>query len=171
MPKWDFLKKNKTALKYYSEYILYLETNTVIKSYLSRSFLNVLRGRSPDGSLCVMVLQHLVPHSTTGQSKCCFRMHGNCWVTAWPSDWSPEASTESAVRAQVKAIQLCDRKGWSLAAPLLDRPPFKGWLPLGRDSGDPSFWSFLLWAYDTGEHFIYFFDCLFPLWQTFCSAR
>ena len=31
----------------------------------------------------------------------------------------PEASTESAVGAQVKAIQLCDQKGWSQAAPLL----------------------------------------------------
>ena len=26
----------------------------------------------------------------------------------------------SALGAQVKAIQLCDQKGWSLAAPLLD---------------------------------------------------
>jgi len=28
-----------------------------------------------------------------------------------------------ALEAQVKAIQLCDQKGWSLAAPLLDPPP------------------------------------------------
>ena len=32
----------------------------------------------------------------------------------------PEASTESAAGTQVKAIQLCDRKGWSQAPPLLD---------------------------------------------------
>jgi len=37
----------------------------------------------------------------------------------------PEASTESAAGAQVKTIHLCDWKGWSLAAPLLN-PPFKG---------------------------------------------
>ena len=47
-------------------------------------------------------------------------LYGNCWVTAWTSDWSPEAITESALGAQVKAIQLCDPKGWSLPAPLLD---------------------------------------------------
>ena len=40
--------------------------------------------------------------------------------------------TRSALGTRVKAIQLCDRKGWSLAAPLLD-PPFKGWLPLEKD--------------------------------------
>jgi len=47
-------------------------------------------------------------------------MYGNCWIMAWTSDWSPEASTESATGAQVKAIHLCDRKEWSLAPPLLD---------------------------------------------------
>ena len=35
-------------------------------------------------------------------------------------DHPRQGRTESAMRAQVKAIQLCDRKGWSLAAPLLD---------------------------------------------------
>jgi len=47
-------------------------------------------------------------------------LYGNCWIMAWTSDWSAEVSTESAMGAQVKAIQLCDCKGWSLAAPLLD---------------------------------------------------
>ena len=37
-------------------------------------------------------------------------VYGNCWITAWTSDWSPEVSTESAAGAQVKAIQLWDRK-------------------------------------------------------------
>ena len=47
-------------------------------------------------------------------------MYGNYWITAWTSDWPPEASTESAVGTQLKAIHLCDWKGWSLAPPLLD---------------------------------------------------
>jgi len=38
----------------------------------------------------------------------------------WTSDWPPEASTESATGAQVKAIHLYDWKWWSLAPPLLD---------------------------------------------------
>ena len=47
-------------------------------------------------------------------------MYGNCWIMAWTTNWSPEANTESATGAQVKAIHLCDWKGWSLAPPLLD---------------------------------------------------
>jgi len=31
-------------------------------------------------------------------------LYGNCWVMAWTTGWSPEARTESAVGAQVKAI-------------------------------------------------------------------
>ena len=50
----------------------------------------------------------------------CIRVYGNCWVTAWTTDWSPGERTWSALGAQVKAIQLYDWKGWSLAAPLLD---------------------------------------------------
>jgi len=38
-------------------------------------------------------------------------------VESWPEP--PEASTESAAETQVKAIHMCDQKGWSLAAPLL----------------------------------------------------
>jgi len=48
------------------------------------------------------------------------RVYGNCWVTAWTTDWAHGERTQSALGAQVKAIQLCDRKGWSLAAPLPD---------------------------------------------------
>ena len=47
-------------------------------------------------------------------------LYGNCWGRAWTTDWAPGARTRSALGAQVKAIQLCDQKGWSLAAPLLD---------------------------------------------------
>ena len=49
-----------------------------------------------------------------------FKLYGNCWITAWTSGWPPEASTESTTGAQVKAIQLCDQEGWSLAPLLLD---------------------------------------------------
>ena len=31
-------------------------------------------------------------------------LYGNCWITAWTSDWPPEASTESAAGAQVNAV-------------------------------------------------------------------
>jgi len=34
----------------------------------------------------------------------CSQLYGNCWMMAWTSDWPPEASTESAMGAQVKAI-------------------------------------------------------------------
>ena len=47
-------------------------------------------------------------------------LYGNCWVMAWTTDWSPGERTGSALGAQVKAIQLCDQKEWSLAAPLFD---------------------------------------------------
>ena len=45
----------------------------------------------------------------------------------------------SALGAQVKAVQLCDRKGWSLAAPLLD-PHLRADCHRGRIS----FWRALL---------------------------
>ena len=44
----------------------------------------------------------------------------NCWVLARTTDWAPGERTWSALGAQVKAIYLWDRKGWSLAALLLD---------------------------------------------------
>ena len=46
----------------------------------------------------------------------------------------------------MKAIQLCDRKGWSLAAPLLDL--IEGLTPTGEGSlaGDPSLGEFSLQA-------------------------
>ena len=46
-------------------------------------------------------------------------LYGSCWVTAWTADWAPGERTRSALRAQVKAVLLCNQKGWSLAAPLL----------------------------------------------------
>jgi len=50
-------------------------------------------------------------------------------LSIWGKDWS-------ALGAQLKAIQLCDQKGWSRAAPLLD-PHLKldpHWWSLVRDS-------------------------------------
>ena len=47
-------------------------------------------------------------------------MYSNFWVPAWPTDWAPGARTRSALGVQVKAIQWCEQKGCSLAAPLLD---------------------------------------------------
>lgn len=42
-----------------------------------------------------------------------------CMVTVG-SQPKPEERTWLALGAQVKATHLCDQKGWSLAAPLLD---------------------------------------------------
>ena len=52
--------------------------------------------------------------------------------------------TRSALGAQVKAIQLCDQKGWSLAAPLLDLT--EGLTATGKGSlvGNPSLMEFSL---------------------------
>jgi len=47
-------------------------------------------------------------------------LYGNCWVTAWTANWAPEERTWSALEAWVKAIHLCNQKGWSFAAFLLD---------------------------------------------------
>jgi len=44
--------------------------------------------------------------------------YGNCWVMAWTTDWAPGKKSGSTLGVQVKAIHLCDRNGWSLAAPL-----------------------------------------------------
>ena len=56
---------------------------------------------------------------------------------AWTSDWAPGEKTQSALRAQVKAIQLCNRKGSNLAAPFLDL--IEGLTATGEGSvfGDP----------------------------------
>ena len=64
--------------------------------------------------------------TTPDRSRIILWLYGNCWITAWNSDWPPEASAESAVGAQVNAIS----PEWlGSTAP---RPPFKGWLPRGR---------------------------------------
>ena len=86
-----------------------------------------------------------------------FPLYGNCWIMDWTSDWPPEASTESAMAAQVKAIQLCDWKGVEPGS-TSPRPHWRADCRWGRIS----LWSFLfagvfLWAYNTGEHFF----CLF----------
>ena len=64
-------------------------------------------------------------------SRCINIMYGNCWVPAWTTDWAAGERTRSALGAQVKAIQLCDQEGWSLAAPLRPhlRADFSVWRP------------------------------------------
>ena len=57
---------------------------------------------------------------------------------AQSTDGAPGERTRSALGAQVKAIQLCDRKGWSLAAPLLDLIEGLAACGGGSLSGDPS---------------------------------
>ena len=49
------------------------------------------------------------------KSKVGRQVYGNCWVTAWTTDWASGERTRSALGEQVKAIWLCDQKGWSLA--------------------------------------------------------
>jgi len=42
-------------------------------------------------------------------------------VESWPKPLTENLGKDwSALGAQVEAVQLCDQKGWSLAAPLLD---------------------------------------------------
>jgi len=69
------------------------------------------------------------------------------------STWGKD---RSALGAQVEAIQLCDRKGWSLAAPLLGF--IEGLTATGEGflSGDPSLVEFFfceLSSSETGQHF------------------
>ena len=40
-----------------------------------------------------------------------FLVYGNCWITAWTSDWPSEASAESATGAQVEATPAVQLKG------------------------------------------------------------
>ena len=54
----------------------------------------------------------------------------------------PGERTWSALRAQVKGIQLCDWKGWSLAAPLLDLTEVLTAAGEGSLSGDLPFVDF-----------------------------
>lgn len=58
--------------------------------------------------------------------------------------------TQPALGAQVKAINLWDQKGWSLAPPLSDpSPEFKGWLLLQEAFFLEILfflWGFPLWA-------------------------
>ena len=73
------------------------------------------------------------------------------------------ARTRSALGAQVKAIQLCDQKGWSLAAPLLGF--IEGLTATGEGflSGDPSLVEFFfceLSSSEVGEHL--YFSCKIP---------
>ena len=59
-------------------------------------------------------------------------LHGNCWVTAWTTDWSSVERTGSALGTLGKAIHLCDWKEW--------RPHLRANYHCGRIS----FWRFLL---------------------------
>ena len=57
----------------------------------------------------------------------------NCWVTARTTAWSPEARIGSAMGALVKAIHLCDWKGWNQASrPLLRADYHWGSIPFWR---------------------------------------
>ena len=78
----------------------------------------------------------------------CRVLYGNCWVMAWTTHWAAGERTWSAVGAQVKATHLCDWKGWSLAAPLLD--PISGLTAPGEGFlvGDPSLVGFLCVSLD-----------------------
>ena len=75
-------------------------------------------------------------------------LYGNCWVRAWSSDGAPGERTRSALGAQVKAMQLCDRKGCSLAAPLLDLIWGLTATGEGSFSGDPSMVELSLWTWN-----------------------
>jgi len=60
-------------------------------------------------------------------------LYGDCWVMAWTTDWAPGERSQSALGAQVKAIHVCDQKGWSLDAPL--RPHLRADCHCGKVSG------------------------------------
>jgi len=80
-------------------------------------------------------------------------------IESWlePTDWSPGERTGSALGAQVKAIQMCEHKGWSLVAPLLDPH-----LRANCQEGRLSFWRSLLcgvfplwaWIFRYGQAFL-----------------
>ena len=62
----------------------------------------------------------------------------NCWVTARTTAWSPEARIGSAMGALVKAIHLCDWKGWNQAS----RPHLRA----DYHWGSIPFWRSLPWG-------------------------
>ena len=63
-------------------------------------------------------------------------VNGNCWITAWTSDWPPETSAESAAGAQVNAIL----PEWSEGVESGSTPP-RPHLRADSQGGDPSSWS------------------------------
>ena len=65
-------------------------------------------------------------------------LYENCWITVWATDYHLGKGPGQPWLVQVRAMQLSDWKGWSLAAPLLQLI-FEGWLPLGGTF----FWGFL----------------------------
>ena len=116
-------------------------------------------------------------HIVKGEIQSCgqsLKVYGNCWVRAWSSDGAPGERTRSALGAQVKAMQLCDRKGYSLAAPLLDL--IEGLIPIGEGSlvGDPSLEEFFFCKrcfLETGEDLYFSFEIpSYPCWSLCCSA-
>ena len=122
----------KSAFEYFSRKCFNRHLNSRRK-YKSRNRWKILKRRS--------------------KAKLQEQLYGNCWITAWTSDWSPEVSTESAGGAQLKAIHLCDQKGVEPGC-TSPRPHLRADCPWGR----VSFWSlllleFFLWVYNVGEHF------------------
>ena len=94
-------------------------------------------------------------------------LYGNCWVTAWTTDWAPGERTRSALGAQVKAIQLWS-EGVEPGCTSL-RPHLRADCHWGRITGWRSvfLWSFF-WeprSSKTGEHFLFVtpFYCANPL--------
>jgi len=78
-------------------------------------------------------------------------LYGNCWITAWTSDWPPEASAESVVGAQVEAIPPARLEGVEPGS--LSSKPY---LRADSHGGRFSFWTLLLlepsqWAQDTSK--------------------
>ena len=90
-------------------------------------------------------------------------LYGNCWATAWTTDWAPEERARSALGAQVKAI------GRSGAWLHQSSSSFKGWLLLGKDLWleIPPLWSlsYKPRSSETGE---YLFLILFWLCWSLC---
>ena len=92
--------------------------------------------------------------------------YGNFWVTAWTTDWAPGERTRSALRAQMKAIHLCNWNGWRLAAPL--RPHLRAdchweWF---------SFWRLLLGEVFPCEPGIFWYGwVIFFLYSSFLLRR
>ena len=102
-------------------------------------------------------------------------LYGNCWITAWASDWPPEASAESAAGAQVNAISPQWPEGVEPCSPP-SYTPFKGWLSRRKDLYLVLIpLGIFLWAQNMGNFFIslLFWKCdnlsgPIPVYLTIC---